>query len=200
MEGGAGRRGGDSPPPRSVSNPHAHARTSMSRTPPRMAPDARPPRRCPRRPRRTGLRACRVLVERARCTRRAPDARAHGATRENQTAMPGTVIAQDIPPLTTPHINLWYICTMRTGTRPLLAKRDILMQHLRDQGFTVALTATGFIAVDEDGVVFNVSPARTHCVVVHPVSGIVIERKVAGQAEIEWLDRVCGDMVEWLKG
>lgn len=74
------------------------------------------------------------------------------------------------------------------------------MQHLRDQGFTVALTATGFIAVDEDGVVFNVSPARTHCVVVHPVSGIVIERKVAGQAEIEWLDRVCGDMVEWLKG
>ena len=145
-------------------------------------------------------RPCRVLVERARCTRRAPDARAHGATRENQTAMPGTVIAQDIPPLTTPHINLWYICTMRTGTKPLLAKREVLMQHLRDQGFTVALTATGFIAVDDDGVVFNVSPARTHCVVVHPVSGIVIERKVAGQAEIEWLDRVCGDMVEWLKG
>jgi hypothetical protein len=89
---------------------------------------------------------------------------------------------------------------MRTGTKPLLAKREVIMQHLRDQGFTVALTATGFVAVDEDGVVFNVSPARTHCSVVHPVSGIVIDRKVAGQADIEWLDRVCGDMVEWLKG
>ena len=52
---GGGRMGGDSPPPRSVSNPHAHARTSMSRTPPRMAPDAQPPRRCPRRRRRADL-------------------------------------------------------------------------------------------------------------------------------------------------
>ena len=71
--GRGARRGGASPPPRSGSNPHAHARTSMSRTPPRAAPHGA---RCPVAPALPSPPPPRCPRSRVACWWNAPDARA----------------------------------------------------------------------------------------------------------------------------
>ena len=88
---------------------------------------------------------------------------------------------------------------MRTNTPAILDKRVRLMDHLRAQGFTVARTATGFIAVDEDGIIFNVSPVRTHVCVVHPVTEQYMEERTAGQPDPKWFDAMIEEFVTWSK-
>jgi len=43
----------------------------------------------------------------------------------------------------------------------LTGKMFVVIDHLRDQGFTVGQTERGFVAVDDDGVIFTCSPGRT---------------------------------------
>lgn len=88
---------------------------------------------------------------------------------------------------------------MRTNTPAILDKRALLMKHLRVQGFTVARTATGFIAVDEDGIIFNVSPVRTHVSSVHPVTQQYMEHRAPNQPDPEWFDDMIQEFVAWMQ-
>ena len=88
---------------------------------------------------------------------------------------------------------------MHTDTRSILAKKGLLMEHLTKQGFTVALTHTGFIAVDQDGIVFTVSPVRTHVQMVHPKTGQLSEHRSRGMPDTDWFDSVADEFVDWSK-
>ena len=73
------------------------------------------------------------------------------------------------------------------------------MCHLRKQGFTVAQTASGFIAVDQDGIVFTVSPMRTHVQMVHPQTGQFCEHRARGMPDTGWFDSITDEFVDWSK-
>ena len=88
---------------------------------------------------------------------------------------------------------------MRTNTPAILDKRVRLMDYLRAQGFTVARTATGFMAIDEDGIIFNVSPVRTHVCAVHPLTEQYMEERIAGQPDPKWFDAMIEEFVTWSK-
>ena len=88
---------------------------------------------------------------------------------------------------------------MRMMSKPIDAKRNLLMNYLRDQGFNVARTHSGFVAVDEDGIVFTVSPVRTHVTIMHPVTQEITERRRRGQPDPEWFDDACIELTTWAK-
>ena len=88
---------------------------------------------------------------------------------------------------------------MRMMSKPIDAKRNLLMKYLRDQGFNVARTHSGFVAVDEDGIVFTVSPVRTHVTIMHPVTQEITERRHRGQPDPEWFDEACIELTTWSK-
>lgn len=88
---------------------------------------------------------------------------------------------------------------MKTNTVAILDKRIRLMDYLRAQGFTVARTATGFMAIDDDGIIFNVSPVRTHVSAVHPVTEQYMEERTPGQPDPKWFDAMIEEFVTWSK-
>ena len=88
---------------------------------------------------------------------------------------------------------------MRMNSKPIAEKKSLLMKHLRDQGFVVAQTQHGFTAVDEDGVVFTVSPVRTHVCIVHPKSGKYHELRARGMPDPKWFDQFTDHMVQFSK-
>jgi hypothetical protein len=57
----------------------------------------------------------------------------------------------------------------------------------------------GFIAVDEDGIIFNVSPVRTHVCAVHPLTEQYMEERTAGQPDSKWFDAMIEEFVTWSK-
>jgi hypothetical protein len=79
-------------------------------------------------------------------------------------------------------------------------KRSILMDHLRSEGFTVGKTERGFVAVDEDGVIFTCSPGRTHVCIVHSKNEQYMEHRCNGLPDPEWFDEMTNEMVQFAKG
>ena len=84
---------------------------------------------------------------------------------------------------------------MRTDCR-----KEQLIEHLRKQGFVVGKTASGFVAVDDDGIVFTVSIAATHVQMVHPRTGQLCEHRARGIPDPKWFDGMAGEFVDWAKG
>jgi hypothetical protein len=89
---------------------------------------------------------------------------------------------------------------MTTASHPTIDKRSVLMDHLRSQGFTVGKTERGFIAVDDDGVIFTCSPGRTHVCVVHSQNDQYMEHRCNGLPDPEWFDDMTNEMVQFSKG
>jgi len=86
---------------------------------------------------------------------------------------------------------------MRMNSKPIAEKKAILIKHLRKQGFTVAQTQHGFTAVDEDGVVFTVSPIRTHVCIVHPKTGKYYELRARGMPDPKLFDFFTDHMIQY---
>ncbi len=82
----------------------------------------------------------------------------------------------------------------------LTGRMFLVIDHLRNQGFTVGQTERGFVAVDDDGVIFTVSPGRTHVCIVHPRNGQYMEHRCNGLPDVEWFDDLTNEMVQFSKG
>jgi len=89
---------------------------------------------------------------------------------------------------------------MTTSDMTIESRRFAVMDHLRNQGFTVGQTERGFVAVDDDGVIFTVSPGRTHVCIVHPKNGQYMEHRCNGMPDIQWFDDFTNEMVQFTKG
>jgi hypothetical protein len=73
-----------------------------------------------------------------------------------------------------------------------------LMQYLKLQGFHCAITASGFTAIDEDGIMFTCSTARTVGTSLDS-HGKVHVCKVRGQAPTVWFDKATAALTEFCK-
>ena len=88
---------------------------------------------------------------------------------------------------------------MRMNSSPIRAKRALLIEYLEGRGYLVGRTHSGFVAVDGDGIVFTVSPCRTHGTIAHQQSGELHEVRARGQASPEWFEQAEGTLIEWAK-
>lgn len=86
---------------------------------------------------------------------------------------------------------------MRMRSKPLTERRNLLMRHLTAEGFTVGRTEHGFVAVDDDGIVFTVSPVRTHVCRVDPVTEKIMEIRTIGMPDTAWCNRMISELGIW---
>lgn len=86
---------------------------------------------------------------------------------------------------------------MRMDSPSMAEHRDMLIKHLVKEGFNVGKTQRGFVAVDEDGIVFNVSPGRAQVCRVHPITGQVMENRHKGMPDTHWFDWMISECVIW---
>ena len=89
---------------------------------------------------------------------------------------------------------------MTTSDMTVESKRFVVMDYLCSQGFTVGQTERGFVAVDDDGVIFTVSPGRSHVCIVNPQSGQYMEHRCNGLPDPKWFDDMTNEMVQFSKG
>jgi hypothetical protein len=76
--------------------------------------------------------------------------------------------------------------------------QGLLMNHLKTQGFYCAITVSGFTAIDEDGIMFTCSTARTVGTSIDTVGKIHV-CKVRGQAPTVWFDKATAALTEFCK-
>ena len=88
---------------------------------------------------------------------------------------------------------------MQANPTEIVDTRYRLINYLRSQGFTVAKTERGFVAVDEDGLVITCSPGRTHICIVHPNTGQYMEHRCNGLPDAKWFDGMIEEFVMWSK-
>jgi hypothetical protein len=84
--------------------------------------------------------------------------------------------------------------TTRNKTKILRA-----VMYLEHEGFTVGQTKTGFVAVDQDGIVIQATPYRTSAQVFHPVLKIYREEYALSLQEIYWFTEKLSLLTEWAK-
>lgn len=83
-------------------------------------------------------------------------------------------------------------------TQTSLQTQFELMRYLKLQGFHCAITASGFTAIDEDGIMFTCSTARTVGTSLDS-NGKVHVCKVRGQAPTVWFDKATAALTEFCK-
>jgi hypothetical protein len=71
--------------------------------------------------------------------------------------------------------------------------------YLRHEGFTVGQTRTGFVAVDDDGIVIQATPYRTSAQIFHPTLKIYREEYALSLQEIYWFTEKLSLLTEWAK-
>ena len=73
------------------------------------------------------------------------------------------------------------------------------VMYLEHEGFTVGQTKTGFVAVDNDGIVIQATPYRTSAQVFHPVLKIYREEYALYIQETYWFAEKVALLTEWAK-
>ena len=73
------------------------------------------------------------------------------------------------------------------------------VMYLEHEGFTVGQTKTGFVAVDNDGIVIQATPYRTSAQVFHPVLKIYREEYALYIQETYWFAEKVALLTEWSK-
>jgi hypothetical protein len=74
---------------------------------------------------------------------------------------------------------------------------NALAMYLRGEGFTVGMTHTGFIAIDPEGVVFQVSPFRTSAQIQHPIHKRFREEYSRKLPQTHWFDERMEILIKW---
>jgi len=86
---------------------------------------------------------------------------------------------------------------MRYASKPNKTKLARAVSYLKCEGFSVGLTHTGLVAVDEDGVVIQASPFRTSAQIYHPVLKVFREEYEPRLPEIYWFSERIALLMEW---
>ena len=88
---------------------------------------------------------------------------------------------------------------MNYASKPMKKKLDQLALYLAHEGFTVGRTATGIVAVDQDGIVIQVSPFRTSVQVRHTIHGRFREEYVKKLPTPDWFTVRIPVLMKWAK-
>ena len=88
---------------------------------------------------------------------------------------------------------------MRYASRPSKLRLARAADYLRHEGFAVGMTHTGFVAVDEDGVVFIVSPFSTSAQIYHPILNVFREEYAQKLPETHWFQTTMNTLLSWAK-
>ena len=88
---------------------------------------------------------------------------------------------------------------MNYASKPMKKKLDQLALYLAHEGFTVGRTATGIVAVDQDGIVIQVSPFRTSVQVRHRIHGRFREEYVKKLPTADWFTVRIPVLMKWAK-
>ena len=88
---------------------------------------------------------------------------------------------------------------MNYASKPMKKKLDQLALYLAHEGFTVGRTATGIVAVDDDGIVIQVSPFRTSVQVRHRIHGRFREEYVKKLPTADWFTVRIPVLMKWAK-
>ena len=88
---------------------------------------------------------------------------------------------------------------MNYASKPMKKKLDQLALYLAHEGFTVGRTATGIVAVDQDGIVIQVSPFRTSVQVRHRIHGRFREEYVKKLPTPDWFTVRIPVLMKWAK-
>ena len=86
---------------------------------------------------------------------------------------------------------------MNYASKPMKKKLDQLALYLAHEGFTVGRTATGIVAVDDDGIVIQVSPFRTSVQVRHRIHGRFREEYVKKLPTPDWFTTRIPVLMKW---
>jgi hypothetical protein len=86
---------------------------------------------------------------------------------------------------------------MNYASKPMKKKLDQLALYLAHEGFTVGRTATGIVAVDQDGIVIQVSPFRTSVQVRHRIHGRFREEYVKKLPTADWFTVRIPVLMKW---
>ena len=86
---------------------------------------------------------------------------------------------------------------MNYASKPMKKKLDQLALYLAHEGFTVGRTATGIVAVDDDGIVIQVSPFRTSVQVRHRIHGRFREEYVKKLPTADWFTVRIPVLMKW---
>ena len=73
------------------------------------------------------------------------------------------------------------------------------VMYLEHEGFTVGQTRTGFVAVDNDGIVIQATPYRTSAQIFHPALKIYREEYALYIQETYWFAEKVALLTEWSK-
>ena len=86
---------------------------------------------------------------------------------------------------------------MRYTSKPIAQQLNQLATYFAQEGFTVGRTATGIVAVDQDGIVIQVSPFRTSVQVRHRIHGRFREEYVKKLPTADWFTVRIPVLVKW---
>ena len=88
---------------------------------------------------------------------------------------------------------------MRYTSKPIAQQLNQLATYFSHEGFTVGRTATGIVAVDDDGIVIQVSPFRTSVQVRHTIHGRFREEYVKKLPTPDWFTVRIPVLMKWAK-
>jgi hypothetical protein len=86
---------------------------------------------------------------------------------------------------------------MRYASKPIAQQLNQLATYFAHEGFTVGRTATGIVAVDQDGIVIQVSPFRTSVQVRHRIHGRFREEYVKKLPTPDWFTVRIPMLMSW---
>lgn len=86
---------------------------------------------------------------------------------------------------------------MRYTSKPIAQQLNQLATYFAHEGFTVGRTATGIVAVDQDGIVIQVSPFRTSVQVRHRIHGRFREEYVKKLPTPDWFTVRIPVLMKW---
>ena len=88
---------------------------------------------------------------------------------------------------------------MNYASKPISQQLNQLATYFAHEGFTVGRTATGIVAVDQDGIVIQVSPFRTSVQVRHRIHGRFREEYVKKLPTADWFTVRIPVLMKWAK-
>ena len=88
---------------------------------------------------------------------------------------------------------------MNYASKPISQQLNPLATYFAHEGFTVGRTATGIVAVDQDGIVIQVSPFRTSVQVRHRIHGRFREEYVKKLPTADWFTVRIPVLMKWAK-
>ena len=86
---------------------------------------------------------------------------------------------------------------MRYTSKPIAQQLNQLATYFAHEGFTVGRTATGIVAVDQDGIVIQVSPFRTSVQVRHRIHGRFRKEYVKKLPTTDWFTVRIPMLMSW---